>query len=96
MEIARLSLNFSATPPPTITLGREMSKPLSVGDDGTKLRRLAEQVLTQYVELNTLRAAIAASAADFEYRQPQPFESTVVNVVFMPGVLAAPPKYDFD
>lgn len=77
-------------------LGREVSKPQSVGVDGAELRQLAELVLTQHLELSELRSAISSASSDFDYYQPEPERSTVVNVVFMPGIVAAPPSYDFD
>jgi hypothetical protein len=86
----------SPTSTPTWVLRREFGKSPSVGSEGAAIRRLAEQVLSQYVALSELRSAIASSAADFTYRQPEPERSSFVNVVFMPGVIAAPPSYDFD
>jgi hypothetical protein len=96
MTTAIRPLKFSSPVPLTRLLNREVSKPLAVSVDGAQIRRLAENVLVQYVELNRLREAITATASEFEYHQPEPYRSTVVTVRFRPGEVVAPPEYDLD
>jgi hypothetical protein len=82
--------------PLTRVLDREAFKSRAVSVEGAEIRRLGQQALAPYLELARLRAAVAAIASEFEYREPEPYASSAVTVRFRPGEVAQPPQYDFD